>query len=145
MSLFRVALWLTVLSALGVTEAAAECGYVDNPCEVPAHLDRIETITIDQNWKIDEDDIITRCSERSPLTVGDVRAYLEKAGRISDEAAKKSITISSCRAHGTLTTSTGRKGTWNIGLFREGILSWPDNSSKKDYLYCGHCKAPFAE
>jgi len=143
--LFRSAASLAFLASLSVPGAAAGCGYFDNPCETPAHLDKIETITIEQNWKIDEDDIITRCSERSPLTVGDVRAYLEKAGRISDEAAKKSITLSSCRAHGTLTTSTGRKGTWNIGLFREGILTWPDNSSKKDYLYCGHCKAPFAE
>jgi len=59
--------------------------------------------------------------------------------------AAEHITISPCRAYGTLTTRSGRKAKWNIGIYRDGILIWDDGRSERVHLYCSDCKAPFAE
>jgi hypothetical protein len=50
-----------------------------------------------------------------------------------------------CVAYGTLTTHSGRKATWRIGVWTEAELRWSDlaDDAKSTYLYCSRCQAPF--
>jgi len=145
-SLYHI-VWLTWLACLPAAQAATKCGGYDNPCEKPLHLGKIETIVIERNWHGDEDNVMLKCNEKPPLTVDDVRKYMEKAGRIDALVRNENISVSSCRAYGTLTVRGGRQYGWSVGIWRDGVLSPSDEKdpTKFDDLYCGRCKAPFAQ
>jgi len=100
-SILRPGIWLC-LTYLPTAHAA--CGGYDKPCEKPLQLGKIESIVIEQNWKLSENSNVPRdtCDDLQQLTPDDVRKYFEKAGRIDPVVANEYITISPCRAYGTM-------------------------------------------
>ena len=139
---FRFAVWLTCIACLPVAHAA-DCNDPGAPCEQPLNLGRIESIVIEENWKLDNPlDTLVKCDALPALTVDDVRRYFEQAGRV-DHPAGKNIAVSTCRAIGTMRVG-GRKVGWNIGLWRDGYVFW-SNPKKSEPVYCSRCQYPFGK
>jgi len=130
-----------------LASAGADCGDYDDPCEQSFSLGKIDSIAISEGWKETNGDQIpiSRCPELSPLTTGVVRKYLEHAGRLDPIIANNEISVSSCRANGELKLSDGTVIFWNIGVWRDGYVSWPHSRDPKriEWLFCGQCEAPF--
>ena len=137
----RLAVWLICLAYLPMVHAM-NCDDHDAPCEQPLNLGKIDSIIIEQNWKLDNPlDTLIRCDALPALTPDDVRNYFEQAGHV-DHPAHQNIPVSTCRAIGTMRITDGRKVGWNIGLWRDGYIFW-SNPKKSEPVYCSRCQYPF--
>jgi len=150
-SVLRLAIWLLCLAYLPTANAA--CGEYDKPCEKPLQLGKIESITIEENWKVDEDSNNPRnmCEDLHPLTPDDLAKYFKQAGRIDDVVHNEYITVSACRASGTMKID-GLNAYWDIGMLSDGYISWAENPGKPPpaapkmpvHTYCQQCGPPFS-
>jgi len=123
--------------------AYAGCGGEYEPCERPARLGTVASITIDHSWQpTASSDPRLNCADIAPLDTATVRRYFRRAGRIQAHDALHQVDASPCRASGTLTTHDGRRATWSLGILREATLIWSD-APEPVYLYCSRCQAPF--
>jgi hypothetical protein len=145
MNLHHIATWLAGLICVPLAHAA--CGEL-YPCEQrPSGIGAIAKVTIERNWERTSvaPEESWNCNKLQSLKVADVRRYLRLAGRITHNAMQYVTSDSVCAAYGSLTTRSGRKATWRIGIWTEAQLQWSDlaDDAESTYLYCRRCRAPF--
>ncbi len=124
------------------------CGEFE-PCEQPLRLGAIEAVKIERRAQAvpGPEEAGVDCG-RFRLTPKQVRRYLTKAGRITENARQYTVSDSPCNATGEVLYRSGKRATWVIGILKEGRLAVtnPDGSSENIDLYCSRCAfRPFVD
>ena len=135
-----LAMWLPAFSGA----EGGSCGEYE-PCEQPLRLDAIASVTIERNAQAvpGMEEASVDCS-RFRLTPRQVRRYLTRAGRITENDRQYVVSDSPCNATGTVVFRSGKRASWVIGILKEGRLTFAnaDGTSDRIELYCSRCTFP---